>query len=295
MNAMKKRLGKEIRQYALMMIGLLACGLAYRLFLIPNEVAPGGFTGVGQLLNSLLGWSVGWVTLALNIPLFLLSARSLGLDFGVRSLVATFGVSFLLDYLPVPAATDDRLLATVFGGVLGGVGFGLILRGNATTGGTDMLAKLVHDRFPMIKVSVVLFAVDALVILASALVFDATAAMFALIASFLMSKMVDVVLEGMNAAKAYFIISEKSEVIARRIMDELERGVTALDGRGMYSGADKHVLLCVISRMESVRLRNIVAEEDDRAFVIATDVREALGEGFRPHAKASGPVKSGQN
>ena len=291
MNAMKKRLGKEIRQYALMMIGLLACGLAYRLFLIPNEVAPGGFTGVGQLLNSLLGWSVGWVTLALNIPLFLLSARSLGLDFGVRSLVATIGLSLL----PGPAATDDRMRAAVVGGVLGGVGFGLILRGNATTGGTDMLAKLVHDRFPMVKVSVVLFAVDALVILASALVFDATAAMFALIASFLMSKMVDVVLEGMNAAKAYFIISEKSEVIAQRIMDELERGVTALVGRGMYSGADKHVLLCVISRMESIRLRNIVAEEDDRAFVIATDVREALGEGFRPHAKASGPVKSGQN
>jgi uncharacterized membrane-anchored protein YitT (DUF2179 family) len=292
---MKKRLGKEIRQYALIIIGLLACALAYRMFLIPNEVAPGGFTGVGQLLNSLFGWSVGWVTLALNIPLFLMSARSLGLDFGVRSLVATIGLSLLLDYLPVPAVTSDRMLASVFGGVLGGAGFGLILRGNATTGGTDMLAKLVHGRFPMIKVSVVLFAVDALVIFASGLVFDATAAMFALISSFLMSKMVDTVLEGMNAAKAYFIISAKSDEIARRIMYELERGVTALDGRGMYSGAERHVLLCVVSRMETIRLRTIVAEEDSQAFVIAADAHEVLGEGFSPHTKVTAHAKNRSN
>ena len=207
---MKQKINPELKNAVLILAGLLCSSAAYNLYLIPNSIAAGGFTGIGQLVNSIVSIKVGTVSILLNIPLFLLSMKSLGLRFGLRSLLAMLGLSLFIDYLPLPAATDDLLLATVFGGVLGGVGFGLILRGSATTGGTDMLASLIHRFFPSIRVSVGIFAVDGLVILASAFVFDQTAAMYALICAFLMNVMVDIVLEGPNTAHSYFIISDHS-------------------------------------------------------------------------------------
>ena len=278
---MKQKINPELKNAVLILAGLLCSSAAYNLYLIPNSIAAGGFTGIGQLVNSIVSIKVGTVSILLNIPLFLLSMKSLGLRFGLRSLLAMLGLSLFIDYLPLPAATDDLLLATVFGGVLGGVGFGLILRGSATTGGTDMLASLIHRFFPSIRVSVGIFAVDGLVILASAFVFDQTAAMYALICAFLMNVMVDIVLEGPNTAHSYFIISDHSEEIAKCLMDELERGVTALSGKGMYSGTEKQVLLCVVNRFETMQLRRIVFSIDPRAFVIANKAHEVLGEGFK--------------
>ena len=208
---------------------------------------------------------VGTVSLILNIPLFALSMKSLGLRFGLRSLIATFGLSLFIDYLPLPAATNDMLLASVFGGVLGGAGFGLVLRGSATTGGSDMLASLIHRHIPALRVSVGIFSVDALVIIASAFVFDQQAAMYALICTFLMNVVVDLVLEGPNSANSFFVISDHSEEIAKKIMDEMDRGVTALEGRGMYSGTDKTVLLCVVNRFEQMQLRRIIFSIDPKA------------------------------
>ena len=283
---------QQLSMWGQIIAGVFVCALAYNMFLIPNDIAPGGFTGIGQLVSHATGWPVGTITLALNIPLFLLSARTLGLSFGVRSLAATIGLSLMIDFLPIPSViptdtTEKMLLASVFGGVLGGAGFGLIIRGGATTGGSDMLARLVKERIPSFSIGGIMFAVDAIVIIASAFVFDIVSAMFALISTFLMSHVIDMLVDGLTSARAYFIISSESEKIAGRIMDELERGVTGLSGRGMYSGTDKNVLLCVVNRMESVRLRSIVAEIDPAAFVIATNVHEALGEGFMPHAKSS--------
>ena len=278
---MKCKINPELKNAILILAGLLCSSAAYNLYLIPNNIAAGGFTGIGQLVNSIVNVKVGTVSILLNIPLFLLSMKSLGLRFGLRSLLAMLGLSLFIDYLPLPAATDDLLLATVFGGVLGGVGFGLILRGSATTGGTDMLASLIHRYFPAIRVSVGIFAVDGLVILASAFVFDQTAAMYALICAFLMNVIVDIVLEGPNSAHSYFIISDRSEEIANCLMDELERGVTALSGKGMYSGTEKQVLLCVVNRFETMQLRRIVFSIDPSAFVIANKAHEVLGEGFK--------------
>ena len=173
----------------------------------------------------------------------------------------------------------------MFGGALAGLGFGLILRGNATTGGSDMLASLVHSRFPAVRVSVGIFAVDGLVILASAFVFDQQAAMYALICTGLMNLVVDAVLEGPNSAHSYIIISDRADEIAQRVMEELSRGVTAFDARGMYSGADKRVLLCVVNRFETVQLRRIVLSIDPTAFVIASKAHEVLGEGFKQPQK----------
>ena len=278
---MKRKINPELKNAILILAGLLCSSAAYNLYLIPNNIAAGGFTGIGQLVNQFIDIKVGTVSILLNIPLFLLSMKSLGLRFGLRSLLAMLGLSLFIDYLPMPTATNDLLLATVFGGVLGGIGFGLVLRGSATTGGTDMLASLIHRFFPAIRVSVGIFAVDGLVILASAFVFDQQAAMYALISAFLMNVMVDIVLEGPNSAHSYFIISDRSAEIAKSLMDELERGVTALAGKGMYSGTEKQVLLCVVNRFETMQLRRIVFSIDPSAFVIANKAHEVLGEGFK--------------
>lgn len=271
--------------YALIALGLLVAGVGYRMFLVPNDIAAGGFTGIGQLIHSLTGWPVGLVAALLNAPLFALSMKTLGLRFGLKSFIAMIALSLLIDHLPLGQATNDRTLAAVFGGVLGGAGLGLVLRGGATTGGSEMLGTLINRRLPLFTVGAVTFLVDGLVIVLSGFVFDAASAMYALIAAYLMNRVLDTVLEGPNLARAYYIISGRNDVIAGRILTEMDRGVTALDGKGMYSGEKRTVLLCVVNRMETLRLRRIVAESDPAAFMIATNVHEALGEGFSPHTK----------
>ena len=279
---MKRRVREELLNALLIAGGLLLATLGYRLYLIPNNVAPGGFTGIGQIVNHLVpSLGVGLVNLLLNVPLFLLSLRSMGLGFGLRSLLSSVLLSLLLDYLPVPAMTDDVLLSAVFGGVLCGAGFGLVLRGHATTGGSDMLASIVHRYVPALKVSVCLFAVDATVVVASGFVFDASAAMYALISVFVMNVVIDQVLEGPGLARSHIIITTRGDEMAERILKELDRGVTALDAKGMYSGEGRTMLLCVVSRLEAVRLRTLVYSVDPRAFVIVQNVHEALGEGFK--------------
>lgn len=278
---MSRTLKTELKNNLLVAVGLVLAAAAYRMYLIPNRVVAGGFTGVGQLLNHALGVGVGTVNIALNAPLFLVSMRSMGVRFGVRSLAAMLLLSLLIDHLPLPAATDDMLLASVYGGVISGIGFGLILRGSATTGGTDMLASLLHRLIPELRVSHGIFLFDGLVIIASAFAFEAQAAMYGLISAFLCNVLVDLVLEGPNSAHSYFIISDNSDAIARKILDEMNRGVTALEAVGMYSQTRRQVLLCVVSRFETVRLRRVIFEADPHAFVIANKAHEVLGEGFK--------------
>ena len=278
---MKTELKTEIKNWVLIAAGLLASTIAYRMYLIPNQVVSGGFTGVGQLLNFLTGISVGTVNLMLNVPLFMLSMKSMGVRFGIRSLIAMVLLSLLIDHLPVSCATNDLLLTSIYGGAISGIGFGLILRGSATTGGTDMLAALLHRLVPVIRVSYAIFLFDGMVIIASAFAFEPQAAMYGLISAFMCNVMVDLVLEGPNSANSYFIISDRSDAIADRILNDMNRGVTALDAMGMYSRQHKQVLLCVVNRFESMRLRRIVFETDPHAFVIANKAKEVLGEGFQ--------------
>ena len=271
----------ELKNAIYILTGLIFTTLGYKLFLIPNNIAAGGFTGIAQLIHSGTGLPIGAISLALNVPLFLASFKSLGLRFGVRSLIATAAFSLLLDISDFSFPVQDTWLATVYGGLFCGAGFGLILRGSATTGGTDMLASLIHRLFPPIRVSVGLFLVDGMVIIASAFVFDPLSAMYALICTLISNVVVDFVLEGPNSSHSFFIISDKSDEIARRIMSELDRGVTGLDGTGMYSQTPKRVLLCVVSRLETMHLRRIVFSVDPKAFMISTKAHDAYGEGFK--------------
>ena len=269
-----------LRAYSLIVLGCIVGGSAYPLFLVPNNIAPGGLTGVATILNYVFGLPVGITSMALNLPLFLIGYKAMGRTFVFRSFIATILFSVAIDLLQFEPLTDDILLGSVYGAILLGVGLGLILRGGATTGGSDMIARMVNKRVPFITVGTFLFIVDCMVILAAAFTMTHRAALYALICIFVSAKAVDLVLAGMGSAKACFIISNNHESIARRIMDELERGATILSGIGAYSGEKRGVLISVVSRGEVVPVKRIVREEDEKAFVFITDTHETLGEGF---------------
>lgn len=261
-------------------VAITAVGVSF--FLIPAKVAAGGVSGLATVVYHLAGFPAGVTMLLLNVPLFFLSWRVLGSMFGARTLFGTVALSVFVDLFnrwAVPI-TEDLLLAAIYGGVLSGIGLGIAFRCGGSTGGTDMAAQLLARFFPT-SVGQALLFVDGAVILLAGAVFGLELAMYALIAVFLTTKTIDLVQEGQNYAKACLIISDHPEPIGQAIMEKLERGVTSLEGRGMYTRHGKEVLLVIVSRMEIAAIKRIVAEVDAKAFVVIYDVHEVLGEGFR--------------
>ena len=269
-----------ITGYLQILAGCLLGAAAYPAFLIPNNIAPGGLTGVATILNYLFHWPVGTVSLLLNVPLFIIGYRSMGKIFAFRSLIATALFSLLIDVLPIRPVSEDPLLGTLFGGVVLGAGLGLILRGGATTGGTDMIARMVHRRLPFISVGMFLFAIDCLVVLGAAVAIGTEQALYAFINIYVCSKVIDAVMMGFGGNKACFIMSARWEAVTARLMKEVGRGVTHLDARGAYTGKQQPVVLCVAARQEIMLVKRIVQEEDEKAFMFITEAHEALGEGF---------------
>ena len=266
--------------YAQIFIGSVIGAAAYPTFLIPNNIAPGGLTGVATILNYLAGWPVGITALVLNIPLFLIGYRTMGKVFAFRSLVATAMFTILIDILPLKSVSEDPLLGTLFGGVVLGIGLGLILRGGATTGGSDMIARMVHRRFSFITVGMFLFALDFLVVLAAAIFIGGTEALYAMIDIYVCGRVIDAVMVGFGGNKACFVMTDAWQKVTGRVLNEIERGCTLLEARGAYSGTSRPVVMCVMSRQEMTALKRIVQEEDEKAFMFITEAHEALGEGF---------------
>ena len=266
--------------YAQIFIGSVIGAAAYPTFLIPNNIAPGGLTGVATILNYLAGWPVGITALVLNIPLFLIGYRTMGKVFAFRSLVATALFTILIDILPLKPVSEDPLLGTLFGGVVLGIGLGLILRGGATTGGSDMIARMVHRRFSFITVGMFLFALDFLVVLAAAIFIGGSEALYAMIDIYVCGRVIDAVMVGFGGNKACFVMTDAWQKITGRVLNEIERGCTLLEARGAYSGTSRPVVMCVMSRQEMTALKRIVQEEDEKAFMFITEAHEALGEGF---------------
>ena len=262
-------------------LGCALGALAYPLFLVPNHIAPGGLTGLATVLNYLFHWPVGTTSLVMNVPLFIIGYRAMGRVFVIRSLVATVLFSVLIDLIPLPPMTEQPLLGAVFGGVLLGAGLGLILRGGATTGGTDMVARMIHNRFQHLSVGAFLFLIDCCVVLMAGFFIEAEYALYAFVALYAASKLIDVVMVGLTREKACYIISTQHEQVKREIMEKLDRGVTVLHAEGGYSGQERPVLLCVLSAQELGRLKAIVREADEDAFLFISDAHEVLGEGFR--------------
>jgi len=264
-------------------LGVLLTALGLDLFLIPNKIAAGGGSGIATILHYLIHAPVGITMLVLNVPLFVLGILRLGLPFGFRSLYGTISLSLAIDLLaPVlPVPTQDVLLASLYGGVLVGLGLGLVFRYKGTTGGTDLAAAVLRT-YTGANIGRLLFLVDGAVVLAAWVTFDsAELAMYALLTIFIVSWLIDVVQEGISYAKAFLIISRRPSDIAEAIVEGLNRGATAWSARGVYTGTDREVVLSVVNRSEVSRLKEIIYQVDPGAFVILADVHEVLGEGFK--------------
>jgi uncharacterized membrane-anchored protein YitT (DUF2179 family) len=279
------KLAKELLDYLGIAIGVSITALALVWLLIPNKIAAGGVSGLGIILYHQWGFSVALVMLVLNAPLFLAGIWFFGPRYGGKTLFGTVFVSVMIMFwdtvVRLPPLTRNPLLAALYGGVIAGVGMGICFRFRGTTGGTDLAAQLLN-RFTGISVGHGLFLFDGFVVVLAGLVFhSAELALYAIITIYVTAKFLDSVLEGLDYAKAAFIISDQAEIIGRKIINELNRGATGLAGRGLYSSARKEVILAVISRAEEMKLKELVNRIDPAAFVIITDVHEVLGEGFQ--------------
>jgi uncharacterized membrane-anchored protein YitT (DUF2179 family) len=257
--------------------------ISVNMFLVPLKLAEGGVVGLGIILQHKLGVPI-WVSMiVLNIPIVMLGVRFKGWGFLWKSVI---GVGAFSGFLALTAGRQplvhETVLAIVYGGVLMGAGLGLVLRSGGTTGGTDILAIIGHKRLG-VSLGQLGLAIDAMVLLLAAFAFSAEAALWSAITLAISSKVVDFVIEGFNAAKGLTIITSKPQVIADRIMSEVERGCTIMPGVGAYTGEPRSVLYVVASRGELPVIKNIVNHLDPRAFVVVADVHEVLGEGFRPH------------
>jgi len=276
------RLKRLIINGLYVLIGVILITISINSFFLNLKIAPGGVSGLATVIHHISGISVGTIVFILNVPLFVAGFLAFGKRFSVKTLLATFLLSFLLDNtLFLPQITEDLLLASIFGGIIMGCGMALVFKGGATTGGTDIAAKVVNKYFPSFNISEQLFLIDGLVVIFAMIVFrDFDIGLYSIITIWLSAKIIDIVFEGVGFAKAMFIISDNGEEIGKRILDEVGRGVTGLKGEGLYLKNDKKVLLTVVDRMQIPTIKNIAKEVDRKAFVIITDVREALGEGF---------------
>ncbi|MGM9575702.1 MAG: YitT family protein [Oscillospiraceae bacterium] len=281
MNATSMR--EYVVKYALVALGSALFAAGFQFFLYPNSIIVGGVSGIAMIINYLVGLPVGIMTIVLNIPLFIIAWKHFGGKFIVSSLVGMLLSSVLVDVLAVIdySPTDDMLLACLIGGAIKGLGLGLIYYAGATTGGTDIIAKFVRLRFPYINFGTIVLLTDAVIIIAFAAIFDRVeAAMYAVIAMFVVSKVIDLVLYGIDNSSVCYIISENSEQLVKDITDKLHRGVTILTGEGAYSHRDKQVLLCVIKRTQIADIRKIIKSIDENAFFIVSDAKNVFGKGF---------------
>ncbi|GAX89755.1 YitT family protein [Effusibacillus lacus] len=278
---------RELTHWAGIIFGAAILSFGINNFIIQNQLAEGGFFGISLLLLYWFKIEFGVSFLILNIPLFYVGYRIFGGKFLIKTFAGVALVSVFSLLIPenlVPSIPDDKLLAALYGGVVNGIGLGLILRFGATTGGSDIIARIANSKWGY-SVGRTLFIIDIFVISIVAVLQGAMVAMYSLVALFIAAKVIDVVIEGVSSSKSAMIISELTEDIANAIHDKLERGTTLLKGRGGYTGQEKDVLYCVVSREEILRVQEIVHDIDPHAFVIVANVHDVLGEGFSPLAR----------
>ncbi len=277
----------SLGDFLLIALGCLVQAVGMVVFMVPAKLISGGISGLAQVANHLTGWPIGLMTLFGNLPVMLLGWRYLGrIQFAVRTLLAVFLFSVFTDIIyflfPDPSLTNDLFLNTIFGAVIMGIGFGLVYLGGGTSGGSDIIGRILNQRLG-ISISNAFLICDTLSIILGAIFFGWELGLYAMIVVYISGRAAELVSEGSTSFRQAFIISDAHREIAGKIMEEMEHGVTVLHGEGGYSGADKEVLYCVINRGEVNTLKKLVAEADPKAFMIVGNAHEVLGEGFRPN------------
>ena len=283
-----KKYWPATRDYILVVAGALVQAIGLRLFLVPADLASGGISGISQLVNHFTHWPIGLMVFIGNIPLFIVGWRLLGgRRFTIRTLVAVAAYSFFADallwlpFFPKQGITNDLVLNSLYGAVVSGFGYGLVYRGQGTSGGSDILARILN-RWRGISMTQSYLMTDTLVILSAGFIFGWQKALYALITLYVSGLVVDTTMEGAGTVRSALIVTSRCREVADRILEEMERGVTILDGTGGYTGEARPVLYCVVTRSEVQQLKTIVHEADPKAFMVVGAAHEALGEGFQP-------------
>lgn len=273
-------------EYLLIIVGTALMATAITSCFDAAGLVTGGFSGISILVKagtkSLYGKGIPlWVTnLVLNIPVFLLAAKIKGIAFVKKALLGDLSLTVWLAVLPAWKLSGDFLLVALYGGLLQGVGIGLVFLGGGTTGGTDLLAAIIQNFMRHYSIAQIMQFVDGAVVLVGMYVFGVERALYAIIAVYLVTKVSDGIIEGLKFSKSVYIITEKPDEVSRMVMEDLDRGITGISARGMYSGQDKLMLFCVVGKKELVHLKEMIDEIDPNAFVIVGDAREVHGEGF---------------
>lgn len=276
-------------------VGSLLYGLSVNMFTAPNHIAPGGLTGLSTVFNYLFGTPIGTVIFIMNIPLFIWAIVSIGYKLVVKTFIATLMTSVAIDLLSLVLRpyTGNLVLAAVFGGVIEGFALALIFMRGGTTGGTDMIARLIGRYFRHVSMAKLMMCIDVIVVLIAAFAYQSMeSAMYALIVIFVATRLIDAVLYGtdIGTGKILYVMSDHNEEIAQQILTDIDRGVTFLKSRGAYSGRDGEVLLCAVRRYEVCKVNDIVHTVDPNAFIIVGDAGSISGEGFREMKQNDKPL-----
>lgn len=273
--------------YIYLIVGTIFIAIAVNLVYEPMGMVTGGVTGIGIVIKYFTeglieGGIPVWLTnVVLNIPLFLAGYLIKGVKFIKQSLLGSISLTLALYIIPVINIVDNEFfLASVFGGVITGIGMGMVISASGSTGGTDLLGLIIHHFLPHQNVPMIIGVIDGIIVLAGAIVFGVRTTLYAVVALYITAKFSDNILEGLKFAKAAYIISDYYEEIADIIIKELDRGVTGIYAEGMYTKSDKKMLYCVVTKKEITKLIQLVSQIDTKAFVIVSDAREVMGEGF---------------
>ncbi len=264
-------------------VGAFIMAIGVSLFLLPNQLSSGGVSGIATLTYYLFNFPVGKMILFINIPLFLYSFYKIGRNFLIKSLIGTVCLSVFIDILDIfKPLTDDKFLACVYGGIIIGFGTAVILKANSSTGGSDLISTVAKKYNPNVRSSNIITIFDIIVVSLNTLFFrEIEVGLYSAIAIYLMGKIIDIVFEGIYFTKLMIIVSDKSKEIAKEIGEKIERGTTGLYGKGMYTNKDKIVLMCAAGRRDVSKIRMIARKIDSNSFIIITNSREVVGQGFK--------------
>lgn len=276
---------ETIKTTILLILGVVIYSLGTEYFVVPAKIAPGGAVGIALMINHLTHLPVGTVTLLINLPLLVLAWKYLSHSFAINTAAATVLVTIVLDFIVTPLCPHyigDRMMGSLYGGIVVGVGMGLIFLAGFTTGGTDIAGYLLQKKFPHYSIGRALMIIEGFILAASILVFqDIDAGLFGLISVFVQTKAIDILLYGSGSANQAIIITKQADSISQRVIRELERTATVLTGHGAYSGDPIDVVLCTVRKSEIVHLKTIISDCDENAFVMVNDTSEVLGLGFK--------------
>ena len=285
-----RRIGREtVNDIEIIIAGTASAALAIDVFMQPNHISPGGLTGVATALNFLINIPSGLLLIVMNIPLAVVAARQIGAKFLIKTVAATLLLSVLIDLFAViiPQYEGNRILASVYGGLLNGFGLALVFLRGGTTGGTDIAAKLINRRYPYVSMGRVLLVFDAAVCIFAAVVYrDVETALYSVVAIFVSSRVLDATLYGGDRGKMFYVFSKHTDRLSEQIMRQMKRGVTVLSAHGGYSGEDRPVILCAVRNYQAAELRRIIRSCDQNAFIIIANADEILGLGFKALGQA---------